>query len=964
VCTTSNFSALTPRKIHLGLFQPALEQALTAEVAAYKKANGPLAPLTIVVPTRLLGLHLQRTLARALPLGHVHLRFQTLSDLLPPARLAPRLGLELLCDRIARDKIPADGYFAPVRETPGFCSALLETFTDLKEAAVAPGVFQRAAKTKKLKELSAAYKAFCDWLDKHDYVTEADLFQKSPISHLQSPILLYGFYDLNAVQKQFVERLAPAAIFFPWTESSSAYARPLLDWFQSLGYKPQEELSELSPPRSTVVSCPGETSEVQEALREALAFAGADGHTFNDVAILCRSRDPYHAILRDTLTSLGIKAYFRGGQPLAKQPDARLLSLLLETIRSNFSRAPVMELACHLGPHSHWDALSVELGIVGGPQQWFARLEAVASASEDKHRDPDDARPSEWRQRAAEQALAFIKKLVALLGALPKEAKWSEYSGALITAFRAFGGRSESVIRCVEALDELEAFQPRVSFDTFTEYCRKSLEATVDQPEKFQGGGVFVGDVMSARGLSWPLVIVLGMVEKIFPRVIHEDPLLLDDERDHLHDALPLKRRGYDEEPLLFSFAGAMAREKLVLSYPRLEPATTRPRIPSFLLLEQTGAASFKALEKQARKIPLTPVRLVDEPLSEREFDLAALESLPDKAHYLQRVSPLLADGVANAGRRWGERALTQYDGWLSAAEAVKLLRDRFDLGKLIISATSLEDFFRCPFYYFQKHVLDIEPWEEPEAALSISALDLGSLYHAILEDYYQSQTHPLRTIAEKHFREFEQRGVTGYPTIWEIKKQMIVEELNALIERDRSTSTGWKPSEYEKKFNGIAVAPPVRLRGRIDRIDLSDDGARARVLDYKTGKLPRGVRNDSLTCGETLQLPLYILAAQQLLPKLTVESASALYCTLRGGYQTITFTRAALENRRAELIHLLETVAGMIGRGVFAQYATAEGCRYCRFRPICGNGILTLYDLKREDPRMETFRTIKEEVA
>jgi ATP-dependent helicase/DNAse subunit B len=293
----------------------------------------------------------------------------------------------------------------------------------------------------------------------------------------------------------------------------------------------------------------------------------------------------------------------------------------------------------------------------------------------------------------------------------------------------------------------------------------------------------------------------------------------------------------------------------------------------------------------------------------------------------------------------------------------LKLLRERFGLEKLVISATSLEDFFRCPFYYFQKHVLGIEPWEEPEAALSIDALDLGSLYHAILEDYYKSHARDIAAVAEKHFREFERRGVTGYPTVWEIKKQIIVEELGAFIERDRAASAGWQPTRFEEEFHGIAVAPPVRLRGKIDRIDLSDDGRLARVLDYKTGRLPGRVRDDSLAGGEALQLPLYILAAQQLLPKASVESASYLYFTLRGGYRTITFTRRALDSQRSELTSLLDTAASMIRSGILAQYATPEGCRYCDFRTICGNGILKLYELKEGDAHMEAFRAIKENV-
>jgi ATP-dependent helicase/DNAse subunit B len=299
----------------------------------------------------------------------------------------------------------------------------------------------------------------------------------------------------------------------------------------------------------------------------------------------------------------------------------------------------------------------------------------------------------------------------------------------------------------------------------------------------------------------------------------------------------------------------------------------------------------------------------------------------------------------------------------LDGARALEILRERFGLEKLVISATSLEDFFSCPFYYFQKHVLGIERWEEPEAALSIDALDLGSLYHAILEDYYQSHASNITTVAQKYFDEFQRRGVTGYPTVWEVKKQIIIEELGAFIERDQRASTGWHPTEFEKEFRGIAVAPPVKLRGTIDRIDRSDDGKRAQVLDYKTGRVPRNVRDNSLSGGESLQLPLYILAAENLLPNIKIDSASYLYFTLRGEYRTITFTREALDSQRPALSNLLAAAARMIRDGVFAQYATAEGCRQCDYRAICGNGILKLYERKSDDARMEAFRSIKENV-
>ena len=956
----------------MGSFQPVLEAALADEVSARKKARGVLTALTIIVPTRLLGLHLQRTLARMLPNGHVNLRFRVLEDLLPKAHQAPRLGLELLCDKIARNEISANSYFAPVRETKGFRNSLLETFKDLEQAGVSPELFRKAAgESGKVSELSVAYSAYREWLADHALVTDSDLYQSPKVPDAGSEAFLYGFYDLTAVQRKFVLQLSPTTVFFPWP-GHNVYAEPLLEWFRSQQYEVAGRVPSRGAasgdaacikPIATILSCPGETSEVQEAVRVALAYVAAEGRSFNDVAILCRSREQYDAILRDTLGSLGIKAYFRGGRPLAEQTDARLLSLLLATVRSDFSRASVMELACHTGPRSHWDALSVQLGIVGGEQQWIERLEAASSKPDKEHQEADDERYRERWHRDAEQVLAFVRKLMSLLGGLPGEAKWSEYSTTLITAFRGLGGRSEAIVDCIRALAGLEEFQPRVPFETFADYCWKAVEATSDQPEQFQGGGIFVGDVMSARGLSWPLVILLGLVEKSFPRVIREDPLLTDEERARISPDLPHKLDGYEEERLLFSLTTEAAREKLVLGYPRLEPSTSRPRMASFLLLEYAGANNFQALDERAVKVPLSPVRPVAEPLNEREFDLGGLMSVADKHGYLRHVSALLAEGVGNAGTRWREQALTAYDGLLAGDNAREVLRERFGLEKLVISATSLEDFFGCPFYYFQKHILGIERWEEPEAALSIDALDLGSLYHAILEDYYQSHARDIATVAKRHFDEFQRRGVTGYPTVWEVKKQIVIEELAAFIERDRNASVGWRPTDFEKEFHGIVVAPPVRLRGTIDRIDRSDDGMRARVLDYKTGRVSRNVRDDSLAGGETLQLPLYILAAENLLPKVRVDSASCLYFTLRGGYRTVTFTHEALDGQRPALSHLLDTAANMIRGGVFAQYATAEGCRQCDYRAICGNGILKLYERKRDDPRTEPFWSIKESV-
>ena len=56
-----------------------------------------------------------------------------------------------------------------------------------------------------------------------------------------------------------------------------------------------------------------------------------------------------------------------------------------------------------------------------------------------------------------------------------------------------------------------------------------------------------------------------------------------------------------------------------------------------------------------------------------------------------------------------------------------------------------------------------------------------------------------------------------------------------------------------------------IRLRGRIDRIDVAEtpEGSRFRVIDYKSGSVPSST---DVKHGEMLQLPLYAMAVERLL--------------------------------------------------------------------------------------------------
>src|SRR5262249_14151758 len=104
-----------------------------------------------------------------------------------------------------------------------------------------------------------------------------------------------------------------------------------------------------------------------------------------------------------------------------------------------------------------------------------------------------------------------------------------------------------------------------------------------------------------------------------FPRLIRQDPLLLDQERQYVSEVLSCElrqRRGLSEaEQLLFALAVHSASEQIILSYPRSEQSGETTCTPSFYLLRVlealTGApATFADLHEWEHRAPLLPIVL------------------------------------------------------------------------------------------------------------------------------------------------------------------------------------------------------------------------------------------------------------------------------------------------------------------------------------------------------------------
>jgi len=662
---------------------------------------------------------------------------------------------------------------------------------------------------------------------------------------------------------------------------------------------------------------------------------------------------------------------------------------------------------------SQWDALSIYAGIVEGAKEWEERLSRLREswAKKAQEEEEEEAGFHKGDLVSLKRLIDFIRDLFHYLQALAHSETWEGKTKALLSAFDHFVTQDEEsafIKPIIKRLSQLDACRIPPSQGDFTRVVEEVLQEQVIPMGRFQRNGPTLVHLMGARGVPFKMAVLPGMVEKSFPALIRQDAILLDHERKFINrfltgterEPLPLKKEGrLEEERLLYRLAIGAAQERLILSFPRIEIGTGKERLPSSFLLASVEALTGEKIDFQKiEDYPnFTRVSLSEfaaknptEALDEVEYDLSMVkqkleEKTPEIIAYLRQVSPFFSRGLLLEFSRWGKGWFTEFDGVFSSEEARNALKDRYSIFRKTVSPTRLESYASCPYQYLLSGILGIEPLLEPEKETTLSHLDKGKLIHTILWRFYTSlkkergllfHLRPedlprLFDIAQKEFREFEQTGVTGYPMLWEVVKKEILDELTHFFEKELEEAE-FLPAYFEVRYgmkpfdileSEISTEDPIPidlegktlyLKGRIDRIDLTKDGKRARVIDYKTGKV--SAKENDLQGGRTLQLPLYLYVANKLLGRLHpgIEVQTAEYYFIK--YQKrVPFKASELMAKREELQSILKIISQGIEEGVFMA-VPGDLCRICNFKIICGTWTETLFERKAKDPRVKRY--------
>jgi RecB family exonuclease len=695
------------------------------------------------------------------------------------------------------------------------------------------------------------------------------------------------------------------------------------------------------PPGDSLVHVARDREEEVEGVARRVKHAVRHGALASPghAALVVRQRLPYVYVAREVLRSASVPCQMFDALPLAAEPFAAALDLVLSCVSTDFARVPAMALL--RSPHfqlavardvSALDRALAEAGYLGGIDSLERLLGVWQQAEQVRLKPASNVRPrsdtTERTIRAGERLLEIARELAPLRSAAPVSEHLRVLQAFLLAhesaavpeeSLRARHLRARgAVLATLRMLRDAHArFDAQtVSSDDVGALVRRWIEGQTFAPQAGDEG-IHLVDADSARFGRFDCVHIAGMVEDEWPDRAR---------RNIFYSPAVLRELGWPAESDRLTGARAAFADLLRLPESRLSVST--------FLLEADALVSQSPLIDEVEQAGLDSLEEASPPA--RIFQGEALHHDPIDASAL---SPLAREWLA----------------WRVRVAAMPLRRFRGFTEPVTgrpYSLSALERYQDCPFKFFAADVLRLE--EAPEDESTMSPRSRGRFIHEVFQRFFEAWD-DRRGGAITAERLDEARALMA-----EVAEPLLsrLSDADAALERARlfgsAISTGsveivlgheasapadvherWLEYRLEGEFSlGSENGRKVALKGVADRIDLLSD-SRLRVVDYKSGSAPNPSR--------ALQVAIYALCAQERLRDRDGGSwpvAEAIYLAFGGKRSHASVVRAGdpgsdrtLESARTRLLHIVDRVAA----GEFPPQPHDEIiCDFCAYSAVC----------------------------
>lgn len=735
---------------------------------------------------------------------------------------------------------------------------------------------------------------------------------------------------------------------------------------------------------------PTQQKEIEFIAKEIKRLLTIEQISADEICVAINLISNHSAMINDIFSNYGIPYNLTDRDTLSSSPPVIALINLLEIQQNDFYYKNIFRalsgrwIEIHNVNLANLLLVASNLKLTTGYYNWINSIDSLIDQIESDMNDDENNFLPVWKYQSAKNDIEKIHKLLKPFG---KKQTIDEFRNNIKELLEQLNISSKlvndnfinieknikAVTVFIETLDEVFSLlndeygrSTKLPLSFFLNEMKIAAAFSRYNIKERHGNGVLVTSVNEIRGLRFRYLFLCGMIDGDFP-TRYKPAIFFSGEHRKRRDEL----RHLLEERYRFYQALCVPDRKLYFSYSvkgekkeNTESSFLTELEKHFYLITETGSSLenyiysnselLKAAGKNADEI------IIDEKLREKIKNDVAVDKL-------------------RTGNPFAESEFTGYINEQLSDNAKSVL---LSFSEKEFSASQLEEYAKCPFRYFLNRVLALDTVEEPTE--EFEAFELGSLIHSILYKFYSeihSQGITLAGCSEEDFIKSEKllfniadekvksirfnspASFFDREKIFGINGQKENSILYQFLLTERSSEKDYLPKYFEYAFNNVlnssnsqTKTDGIKLRGKVDRIDINEHSKTFKVVDYKlSGKKPT---KEDLITGISLQLPLYMFASKLLIQaELNLEfnpSAAEIY-SLKLIQKDFGRKAVSIESKKnlndGQLIDMnnkmidiaLNSVSSYVEKIIngdfrLSQLENRENkiCRYCEFKSIC----------------------------